>query len=597
MCTKRDVITAVQNMSQAELVNYFCSTSASCLFQCYYLYHISSYIRYVRTLDGYDDFILNLNDKLQRDYSFRKSLRWIDGFDGKYGFKDFIDREAQRIRSKRAEQEMRQQEALRQQRLEEERIKQEAEQHALSLDCPDILIVLRNRYAKYEEINQNFCDQDLLDRYEQRVCAFDETIKNNRKISDYSKMIRDYKFTDPYKSVFKHCCGTALDRQLHKELCDARANITELVVSHRENFQIQNLYHVITYFTALAKEERNPVIAFNLSDFSYALVKAAQGFARATEIVFKGTALGVKNIFKHNLAFCQALVTHPIDDIVKPLAQAGVALGQALYETVNLATHDPAACSEKALALAQNLTNKIIQDPEQALAAVIELLLSFKATSALKLKNIQGLTRFFSQQERVVRCLRDASEIVKRVTVPIKHVVSEAAHLVALGLDHGKTAFKNLINVVREQPEVVAISDIAALKLGPEYYKDAAKLSERIIKICKKRVAINDDPRNIALYPKLKKDLASKEIKSVTKTTKHGLKRLLERGFSSDEIIALKMLPDIVLKQKDGAIVFVKKINESYNIIVEGKDGVITSLKNITKKSFDRLVKNYCWEK
>ncbi len=38
---------------------------------------------------------------------------------------------------------------------------------------------------------------------------------------------------------------------------------------------------------------------------------------------------------------------------------------------------------------------------------------------------------------------------------------------------------KNLVNVIREQPEVIAISDIAALKLGPECYRDVAKLSKK----------------------------------------------------------------------------------------------------------------------
>ncbi len=60
-------------------------------------------------------------------------------------------------------------------------------------------------------------------------------------------------------------------------------------------------------------------------------------------------------------------------------------------------------------------------------------------------------------------------------------------HLVTLGLEHGKTAFKNLINVIQEQPEVIAISDIAALKLGPEYYKDAAKLSEKVTGACQRK--------------------------------------------------------------------------------------------------------------
>ena len=32
-----------------------------------------------------------------------------------------------------------------------------------------------------------------------------------------------------------------------------------------------------------------------------------------------------------------------------------------------------------------------------------------------------------------------------------------------------------------------------------------------------------------------------------------------------------------------------------YNVIVEGDRGIITALKNISKKSLDRLTKNYNW--
>jgi len=480
---KKHAIEIVQKMSLSEMVNAFSHIDSRNLFEYYHLYHIVNYRDYICSLPGYDDFIQELNYKLEHDHSFRKSLRYLYGFDGKYGFKDFVRWEAQRIRDKQVEQvkqETYRQELLHKQYLEEKRIKREAQEYALQLENVQELDALSARFAGQQKQGQHFCDQELLERYAQRICALNETIKNNGQLFDYSKKVAHFNFTDPYRYVFKHCCGTVLDKQLHRELCDTRTRATKFLSYHNENFQIHDLCAIVNYFTALAKEERNPIIAFNLSDFSYYLVQAAQGFGYATEIIFKGTARGVTNLVKHNLAFCQALVTHPVDDIVKPLAQAGIALGQALYKTVCLVKKDPGACSEKILSLTKNLCSEVTNDPEKAFSTVIELFLSFKATSMLKLHNIQGLTRFFSQQERVVRCLRGASEIVEKITVPIKHVVSEAASLVSIGLENGKTALKNLINVVKEQPEVVAISDIAALKLGPECYKDAAKLSKKI---------------------------------------------------------------------------------------------------------------------
>ena len=51
-----------------------------------------------------------------------------------------------------------------------------------------------------------------------------------------------------------------------------------------------------------------------------------------------------------------------------------------------------------------------------------------------------------------------------------------------------------------------------------------------------------------------------------------------------------------VKTQSDGAKVYIKEISPGkYNVIVEGDRGIITALKNISKKSLDRLTKNYNW--
>ncbi len=116
--------------------------------------------------------------------------------------------------------------------------------------------------------------------------------------------------------------------------------------------------------------------------------------------------------------------------------------------------------------------------------AAFELGLECYKDAAKLSEKVVGLVKnktTISQQERLIKCLRVSTEIVKKITVPIKHVLSEAANLVNVGIEHGKFAMRNLINVVRGQPEVIAISDIAALKLGSECYKDVAKLSKKIV--------------------------------------------------------------------------------------------------------------------
>lgn len=80
-----------------------------------------------------------------------------------------------------------------------------------------------------------------------------------------------------------------------------------------------------------------------------------------------------------------------------------------------------------------------------------------------------------------------------------------------------------------------------------------------------------------------------------SKTTKHGSERLKERGFSETDISNTKHTTN-VKTQSDGARVYIKEVSPGkYNVIIEGDNGIITALKNISKKSLDRLTKNYDW--
>lgn len=80
-----------------------------------------------------------------------------------------------------------------------------------------------------------------------------------------------------------------------------------------------------------------------------------------------------------------------------------------------------------------------------------------------------------------------------------------------------------------------------------------------------------------------------------SKATKHGGERLKERGFSGSDISNTKNTSNIKT-QGDGAKVYIKEVSPGkYNVIVEGDRGIITALKNISKKSLDRLTKNYNW--
>ena len=67
------------------------------------------------------------------------------------------------------------------------------------------------------------------------------------------------------------------------------------------------------------------------------------------------------------------------------------------------------------------------------------------------------------------------------------------------------------------------------------------------------------------------------------------------RGFTEADIALTKS--GNVLQQADGAKVFIKEIGGGrFNVIVEGKHGVVTALKNISQKSLERLTTRYGWK-
>ncbi len=80
--------------------------------------------------------------------------------------------------------------------------------------------------------------------------------------------------------VFSNCYGTALDKQLHEELCDTRITMMDLQSSYADNLQVRAFAPLIYQATAQAKTEQNIEKAFNLSDFSYDLVRIVAGGVR-----------------------------------------------------------------------------------------------------------------------------------------------------------------------------------------------------------------------------------------------------------------------------------------------------------------------------
>jgi hypothetical protein len=70
-------------------------------------------------------------------------------------------------------------------------------------------------------------------------------------------------------------------------------------------------------------------------------------------------------------------------------------------------------------------------------------------------------------------------------------------------------------------------------------------------------------------YEKLKEILNIEQFTSIIKTTKHGIQRLIERGFTPEEVKIIYRTPDIIRIQKDGAKAFIKIISQNrYNLMI-----------------------------
>ena len=130
-------------------------------------------------------------------------------------------------------------------------------------------------------------------------------------------------------------------------------------------------------------------------------------------------------------------------------------------------------------------------------------------------------------------------------------------------------------------------------------WKLAEETSAAPAQVAREITVIENPAHSVVQYEQLKAALKAEEFTSIIKVTKHGIERLIGRGFTSEEVQTLIKLPDIMKIQSDGAKVFIKQISENkYNLMIYNaeKEALVTALKNINKKDLINLGKNYGWE-
>ncbi|MFC1894575.1 RNase A-like domain-containing protein [Candidatus Dependentiae bacterium] len=461
----------VKTMSKNDIKDYFSSWNTIDLFEQYHLYACSNYLDYIRNFPEYEKFILEFHNKMHKRgstknkneaYKLRKSLRNTPGFNGETGFADFIEQEANRIKREMAQRSN--------DKARLDKIKQEAEYRTLFLN--DKIIKNITEESSIFDIAITSNDKDFVKRQYNRSSALKQTRAQNYKQFDYSNQVKNYKFTDSNAEFFDYCYGTMLDKQLHEELCKIRTAAINFQSQYIENQQIQTLSKTILHFTALAKVQSSPDVAFHLSNFSHYLLKAE-------EILVDGIKIGLTNI--------QNQILHPIDKIIKPLCFAGMALGQAIFEVTSMAVDDPLSLEDpsdmiqKAVDLSCSFVNYVKENPKESVAALVEFFVPVgiaKFAKFSKLKKFSTLSKSFEELAQTSKSFQSTANVINKVINPIKIVLKETGEVLKFGLEHGKDALRNVIKVIKVEPELVSVGDISALQFSTEHFKDFEKLSE-----------------------------------------------------------------------------------------------------------------------
>lgn len=469
----------INKMSQRELTTLCTELSNKQLFNMYHLYACPNYFSYIQRRSGYENAFLALHKKIFSNHSFRKSLRYMPGFEGKLGFQNFIDSEAKRIIAAQVAQEVDGRDEECKRRDAEHRMQIEQAPRLGSIDQKNLHELL----ADWSEQSTRMDEVAAL-RAQQRLEALKRTQASNSACHDYASEVTSRGPNDDYAEVFANCYGTSLDKQLHEELCTSRATMARVQADYPGVQQIQSLSPMVNHFAALAKEQSNPEVAFHLSDVCYYLTNAAKGFGSAAVVVAKGLGGGTINLVTHSVALGKYLAVTPVDGIAQHIGYAGIALGKALYRAIELEINNPKLVNIRTKEIALEFCHLIRDHPEEAIATIVELLIPLKTPNIFRLKQIQSIVTVLREQEIIARTMQASSSVATKMVSPIRSIVTDAAAVVDVGIKRGKAAMQNLIKVAEAEPELVSASDIAALKLPGECFGSVEKLEGEIGKSC-----------------------------------------------------------------------------------------------------------------
>ena len=269
-----------------QIFQYISDTSE--ILKQYPLYAFPQFLSFVRTLSCYDTYMLALHDKIQHDKMFRKQTACMPYFAysfglrrEKSGFHDFVNAEAQRIMDAQKQQQI----------LVAVQEKGNLDINAIQkIDC-----LLNNCAQRINNMLQGINRERLADR----INAIDQTRKYNGNCFNYASQVSHLKLDACDEKVFQNTYGTHLDCQLHKELCQTRSTMRHLESTYSRDLRVQILAPVVYRYTAQAKNEKCPLVAFELADFCHTITQVlSQGMDvlyNASSAIGKGAWKGIND--------------------------------------------------------------------------------------------------------------------------------------------------------------------------------------------------------------------------------------------------------------------------------------------------------------
>lgn len=220
----------------------------------YALYAYPNFRSFARGLPCYEEFILSLHAKTQNDKNFKAPS----------GFHNFIEHEVNTIRNKQPYS------------AEASKGKQKTvteKKGLLHVNNTQTLNALINDCIQRIDTTPSSNNRE---RLHNRIAAIEQTRKQNSRCFSYIAQAPQLNSHDPDIKTFQNTYGTHLDCQLHKELCHTRNKMYHLERTYMHDPHVQILAPVVYRYTAQAKNEHCPLVAFELSDFCHTITQVLE---------------------------------------------------------------------------------------------------------------------------------------------------------------------------------------------------------------------------------------------------------------------------------------------------------------------------------